>query len=141
MKKHIKGKVFFISILLTLSVSGISQNIIISEKDTIASIDSLGNIKDMMGQQIGEITVGGDVKNLRGEVIGHIQGDEFKDLSGRLLGTKKTMTSEVQIIMPGNIVFATLKSGNKIVGNDGQVIMSSSGSIDEKYLLAYFFYF
>lgn len=118
-----------------------SQQIIVMQKDTVASISVEGIVKDGMNQQIGEISSSGEVRNSQGEIIGSIDGNKFKNADGTILGEKKNVGNEVQIIMPGELVFATVQSGNKIAEINGSIIMSSTGSVTELQLITYFFFF
>lgn len=135
-------QILILSLLLISSINIFSQQIVVGEKDTIANISSSGIVTDVMNNQIGEITSSGVIKNAQGETLGNIVGNEFKDVSGFVRGEKVVTGSETQIKVGGEVVTATVQSGNKIIDSiTSKVIMNSIGAVSETQLIAYFLFF
>ena len=135
-------KPLLIIMLLSLTTTVFSQQIVVGEKDTIANISSSGIITDAMDNPIGEITSSGVIKNAQGDTLGNVVGDEFKDVSGFVRGEKVVAGSETQIKVGGEVVIATVQSGNKIIDpHTSQVLINSVGAVSETQLIAYFLFF
>lgn len=134
-------KTLSIIFLLCLTTTVFSQKIVVGEKDTIASISTSGIVTDAMNNQIGEITSSGEIKNVNGQVIGNIVGDEFKDVSGMVRGEKVVTGNETQIKMGADVIIATIQSGNKIIDGNNTVLLSGTGTVSENQLIAYFLFF
>jgi len=135
-------KPLLIIMLLSLTTTVFSQQIVVGEKDTIANISSSGIITDAMDNPIGEITSSGVIKNAQGETLGNVVGDEFKDVSGVVRGEKVVAGSETQIKVGGEVIIATVQSGNKIIDpHTSQVLINSVGAVSETQLIAYFLFF
>lgn len=135
-------KPLLIIMLLSLTTIVFSQQIVVGEKDTIANISSSGIVTDATNNQIGEITSLGVIKNAQGETLGNIVGNEFKDVSGVVRGEKVVVGNETQIKVGGEVVTATVQSGNKIIDSiTSKVIMNSIGAVSETQLIAYFLFF
>lgn len=135
-------QILFLSLLLISSINIFSQQIVVGEKDTIANISSSGIVTDALGMIIGEITLAGEIKNSQGETLGNILGNEFIDVSGIVRGEKVVAGSETQIKVGGEVIIATVQSGNKIIDTQSnQVLMNSVGAVSETQLIAYFLFF
>ncbi|MCW8898089.1 MAG: hypothetical protein OQJ96_01305 [Flavobacteriales bacterium] len=135
-------QILLLSLLLICSINSFSQQIVVGEKDTIANISSSGIVTDAMNNQIGEITSSGVIKNAQGETLGNIVGNEFKDVSGFVRGEKVVAGSETQIKVGGEVIIATVQSGNKIIDtHTSQVLINSVGAVSETQLIAYFLFF
>tara|TARA_R110002096_G_scaffold288357_1_gene482102 strand:+ start:3591 stop:4013 length:423 start_codon:yes stop_codon:yes gene_type:complete len=135
-------QILLLSLLLICSINTFSQQIVVGEKDTIANISSSGIVTDAMNNQIGEITSSGVIKNAQGEILGNIVGNEFKDVSGFVRGEKVVAGSETQIKVGGEVIIATVQSGNKIIDtHTSQVLINSVGAVSETQLIAYFLFF
>ena len=135
-------KPLLIIMLLSLTTTVFSQQIVVGEKDTIANISSSGIITDAMDNPIGEITSSGVIKNAQGETLGNVVGDEFKDVSGVVRGEKVVAGNETQIKVGGEVIIATVQSGNKIIDpHTSQVLINSVGAVSETQLIAYFLFF
>ena len=126
---------------LFFAMNTYGQNTLTINGDTIASISSSGILTDVMNQQIGEITTNGEVKNSQGQIIGNTVGNVFKNASGKAIATKRTINGVTELVQLGNIVIATIQNGNRIIGSNGTVLITSSGSTNETQLLIYFLYF
>jgi len=126
---------------LFITIGSYGQNIVAGSGDTIASINSSGIIKDVMNQQIGEITASGQVQNSQGQLVGSIVGDKFNDASGVLIAERKVLGGVIQLVFSGDFVFATVESGNQIVEHTGDMAMKSEGTVSETQLIAYFLYY
>jgi len=135
-------QILLLSLFLICSINTFSQQIVVGEKDTIANISSSGIITDAMNNPIGEITSSGVIKNAQGETLGNVVGDEFKDVSGFVRGEKVVTGSETQIKVGGEVIIATVQSGNKIIDpHTSQVLINSVGAVSETQLIAYFLFF
>ncbi len=135
-------QILLLSLFLICSINTFSQQIVVGEKDTIANISSSGIITDAMNNPIGEITSSGVIKNAQGDTLGNVVGDEFKDVSGFVRGEKVVAGSETQIKVGGEVVIATVQSGNKIIDpHTSQVLINSVGAVSETQLIAYFLFF
>jgi len=135
-------KPLLIIMLLSLTTTVFSQQIVVGEKDTIANISSSGIITDAMNNPIGEITSSGVIKNAQGETLGNVVGDEFKDVSGVVRGEKVVAGNETQIKVGGEVIIGTVQSGNKIIDtHTSQVLINSVGAVSETQLIAYFLFF
>lgn len=135
-------KPLLIIMLLSLTTTVFSQQIVVGEKDTIANISSSGIVTDATNNQIGEITSLGVIKNAQGETLGNIVGNEFKDVSGFVRGEKVITGSETQIKIGGEVIIAIVQSGNKILDyHTNQVLINSVGTVSETHLIAYFLFF
>lgn len=135
-------QILLLSLFLICSINAFSQQIVVGEKDTIANISSSGIITDAMNNQIGEITSSGVIKNAQGETLGNIVDNEFKDVSGMVRGEKVVVGSETQIKVGGEVIIATVQSGNKIIdSHTSQVLINSVGAVSENQLIAYFLFF
>ena len=135
-------QILLLSLFLICSINTFSQQIVVGEKDTIANISSSGIITDAMNNPIGEITSSGVIKNAQGETLGNVVGDEFKDVSGVVRGEKVVAGSETQIKVGGEVIIATVQSGNKIIDpHTSQVLINSVGAVSETQLIAYFLFF
>ncbi|MDF1674349.1 MAG: hypothetical protein P1U44_01440 [Vicingaceae bacterium] len=135
-------QILLLSLFLICSINTFSQQIVVGEKDTIANISSSGIITDAMNNPIGEITSSGVIKNAQGETLGNVVGDEFKDVSGVVRGEKVVVGNETQIKVGGEVVIATVQSGNKIIDpHTSQVLINSVGAVSETQLIAYFLFF
>lgn len=134
-------KVLIILSLFVTTSNIFSQNILAMGIDTVASIETSGVIKDISGNQKGEITISGEIKNHEGQIVGYIVGDKFKTVNGVVIGERKVVGSEVQILLPDNNQFGKIESGNKIVDMNDEIILLSTESVSENHLIAYFFFF
>ncbi len=135
-------KPLLIIMLLSLTTTVFSQQIVVGEKDTVANISSSGIVTDAMNNQIGEITSSGVIKNAQGETLGNIVGNEFKDVSEFVRGEKVVAGNETQIKVGGEVIIATVQSGNKIIDHHtSQVLINSVGTVSETQLIAYFLFF
>jgi len=109
---------------------------------SLTNISSSGIITDAMDNPIGEITSSGVIKNAQGETLGNVVGDEFKDVSGVVRGEKVVAGNETQIKVGGEVIIATVQSGNKIIDpHTSQVLINSVGAVSETQLIAYFLFF
>ncbi|PKP45365.1 MAG: hypothetical protein CVT95_08880 [Bacteroidetes bacterium HGW-Bacteroidetes-12] len=111
------------------------------EKDTIASINTTGIITNSMSNQLGEITSSGVIKNAQGETLGNIVGNKFIDISGIVRGEKIVAGNETQLKAGGDVIIATVQSGNKIIDSNNTVLLSGTGTVSENQLIAYFLFF
>ncbi len=134
-------QILLLSLFLICSINAFSQQIVVGEKDTIASINTSGIVTDAMNNQIGEITSSGVIKNAQGETLGNIVGNEFKDVSGIVRGEKVVIGNETQIKMGADVIIATIQSGNKIIDGNNTVLLSAVGTVSESQLIAYFLFF
>lgn len=134
-------QILLLSLFLICSINVFSQQIVVGEKDTVANISSSGIVTDVMNNQIGEITSSGVIKNAQGETLGNIVGNEFKDVSGFVRGEKVVVGNETQIKVGGDVVIATIQSGNKIIDGNNTVLLIAVGTVSESQLIAYFLFF
>jgi hypothetical protein len=137
-KNSIKPLLIVFTFLLVANIN--AQEIVTANGDTIARIDEAGIVTDAMHQQIGEIA-GNAVKNSKGEVVGNLVGYRFYDVSGNLLGERKVVKGVHQLVMAGDFVLCTIEAGSQLVQTGGKVLIRSSGTVTQKQLIAYFFYF
>ena len=134
--KAIKKMVFTLAILFTVNSYG--QNITDANGDLMASINSSGMIKDGASQPLGEFSSNGEVKNAIGDVIGSIDGNQFKDPTGLVLGT---IDANNNVFDMNNDKIGAIQNGLTVVDVNNDTIGTTSATIDSKKLAAYFFFF
>ena len=135
-------QILLLSLFLICSINTFSQQIVVGEKDTVGIIHSSGIVTDALGLTVGEINPTGVIKNAQGETLGNIIGNEFIDVSGIVRGEKVVVGNETQIKAGGEVIIATVQSGNKIIDtHTNQVLINSVGAVSETQLIAYFLFF
>lgn len=135
-------QILLLSLFLICSINTFSQQIVVGEKDTVGIIHSSGIVTDALGLTVGEINPTGVIKNAQGETLGNIVGDKFIDVSGIVRGEKVVAGNETQIKVGGEVIIATVQSGNKIIDHHtNQVLINSVGTVSETQLIAYFLFF
>lgn len=134
--KNLKNILFILPLLLSIEVY--SQTLIDANGDTLAVIDSEGVIKDAIGQTVGAFLANGQTTNAGSEIIGEIEGSNFKDASGALIGTIDTNNKVYDV---NNDQIGEVQFGVMVVDANNHVLGRSTAVCDSKKLAAYFFFF
>lgn len=124
--------------LLLSSFSCFSQGIIDANGDTIAIINSSGQILRPSNEIIGEFVANGEIKNSMGQVIGSIDNNQFKDAMGMILGKIDSNNNifDMNDDMIGSIQFSVM-----VIDANNHVLGRTTSPINEKWSAAYFFFF
>ncbi|MBL4667953.1 MAG: hypothetical protein JKY30_01660 [Flavobacteriales bacterium] len=130
-------KVILVLALFT-TIVGYGQDLIDANGDKVAEINTSGVILDGAGQTLGEFLANGDVKDLAGNIIGKIEGTEFKDSEGIVLGSIDTNNNVFDL---NNSKLGTIQAGLMVIDANNHLLGRASASVDSKYLAAYFFFF
>lgn len=123
--------------MMILSIDVLSQRIIDLNNDTLAFVDSIGIITDRSGQYLGEFSSNGEILDETDNLLGFIEGSEFKDPSGHVIGSidANHIVYDINNMVIGSIDGAFVKDANNMT------IGSISSAIDEKKVTAFFFFF
>jgi 5-fold beta-flower protein len=134
--KTIKQIIFGLAIFTTMNIYG--QDLIDSNGDKVASINSSGIIVDGANQPYGEFLSNGNVNNAAGQLMGSIDGNEFKDPGGTVLGKIDTNNNVFDI---NNSKIGSIQAGILVIDANNHVVGRASAPIESKIMAAYFFFF
>ncbi len=124
------------------SVNSYGQEILDAHGNVNVTIDSLGIITDGNNDQLGQFMPNGEIQDANGDVIGKIQGNEFKDANDDLLGSINISTGEVFDI--NKMKIGEIPNETSIKGGDGNSkgsINSNNSAVNKKRVAAYSFFF
>lgn len=134
----LKQKLLIITALILMMTTLSAQEIRDGNNDPIATIDSVGIIKDLNNDQIGQFMTNGEIHDMNGDVVGEIDGNHFKDMNNAIIGS---LNSSDEVFDGGNMKLGTLDNGITFNDLSEQAIISSDSTIDNKWLVAYYFFF
>ncbi|MCB0401418.1 MAG: DUF3659 domain-containing protein [Flavobacteriales bacterium] len=106
--------------------------------DQIASIDSLGIVRDMNNFQMGQFKSNGDIVDGNNDVIGTISSGVFKDMNGDALGS---INSSGEVFDANNLKIGEVVNQNLIQDINSNSIGTTSAAVNEEWLAAFYFFF
>jgi len=123
---------------LFLSVNSFAQDIIDANGDVIAKLDASGVLTDGINQPLGSFLTNGEVRNAEDQLIGSIDGLQFKDAAGIVLGT---IDANNDVFDLNNGKIGTVQAGLMVIDANNHVVGRASEEIETKQLAAFFFFF
>lgn len=134
---HIK-KVILITLFFFSITSAFSQELRDSNDDVVATIDLLGNVYDLQNFKIISFAASGDIFDVNNHKIGYIDGDDFKDMNGDILGSLNIISGEVFNSNGDKLG----QINNKIIqDNKLNQIGRITGVVNTHHIAAFYFFF
>ena len=130
-------QILLLNILLIFSTCSLAQNIVDLNNDIIANINN-GLIVNSIGEPVGEFLVNGQVKNNIDELIGSIEGNQFKNVDGVLIGYLDENNNVYDI---NGDQIGSIQSQTIVYDSNNMIIGTSTSAIEPTKLAAYFFFF
>ncbi len=131
-----KGILVVISILVT--TISYSQYIIDANNDTIGFINPAGIIKDGSNTNLAKLLPNGDIQDDQNNPMGSIDGNNFKDPLGEIIGH---IDSTNKVFDINNDQIGEIEEGIRVIDANHHVIATASSPVDPKKLAAYFFFY
>lgn len=131
-------KKLFLVIAFFGSLSSFGQNIIDANGDIIGNIDNTGVLKNGINQLEGEFLSNGNITNAENHIIGKIDGNQFKNTSGEVVGT---IDQNNNVFDLNNSKIGSIQAGLIVIDANNHVFGRTSEAVDSKILAAYFFFF
>lgn len=130
-------QILLLTMLLTFSTYSFAQSILDSNNDTVAVVNN-GLVVNSIGDPVGEFLTNGQVKNNIGELIGSIEGIQFKNLEGVLIGYLDENNNVYDI---NGDQIGSVQSQTIVYDSNNMIIGTSTSAIEPTKLAAYFFFF
>jgi len=134
--KILKKVALVISIFTATNMFG--QDIIDANGDKVAELESSGILYDGDHVQVGKFLENGGIVNAEGLEIGSIEGYDFKDPMGTVLGR---IDANNNVFDLNNSKIGSVQAGLMVIDANNHVLGRASSSIEATRLVAYFFFF
>lgn len=131
-------KLILTTIFSLTSILFYAQDIKEVKGRVVANIDSLGIITSFTEEVIGQIKSNGDVMDANDDLIGTIDGDDFKDVNSSVIGSINTSG---EVFDSNDMKIGSIIDELTIKDINNTVIATASEAIDKKWLAAYYFFY